>query len=111
MRTRKHRLANSSVVALLLLAAPLPSTSFSKRAIVQASGMVGIGHSDTIMASATIKAIDLPSHVVTLIGAEGDTVTIKVGDEVRNLPQVKPGDKVSVRYDGSVTYVLSPRGA
>jgi hypothetical protein len=111
MSTGTRRFADVSIVSTLLAATLLFQQSISRPAVAQASGMVGIGQSDTIVARAIVKAIDLPSRMVTLVGSQGDTVTVKVGDEVRNLPQVKPGNQVLVRYHGSVTYVLSPRGA
>jgi hypothetical protein len=111
MPTRTRLLASVSTAAVLLVATPVLHLSLSKPAVAQASGMVGIGESDTIVLRATVKAIDLPSRMVTLVGPQGNTVSLRVGDEVRNLPQVRPGNKVFVRYHGSVTYVLSPRGA
>jgi hypothetical protein len=111
MPTGTRLLASISTAGLLLVAAPLAHPPLVTPAFAQASGMVGIGESDTIVLTATVKAIDLPSRMVTLVGPRGNTVVLKVGEEVRNLPQVKPGNKVLVRYHGSVTYVLSPRGA
>jgi hypothetical protein len=103
--------ASVSIFSLLLVAPPLLCLSLSNPAVAQASGMVGIGQSDTFVLRATVKAIDLPSRMVTLVGPQGNVVSLKVGEEVRNLPQVNPGNKVLVRYHGSITYVLSPRGA
>jgi hypothetical protein len=103
--------AGASVFGLLLVASPLFQLPLSKPAVAQASGMVGIGESDTFVLRATVQAIDLPSRMVTLVGPQGNVASLKVGEEVRNLPQVKPGNKVLVRYHGSITYVLSPRGA
>jgi hypothetical protein len=103
--------AGASIFGLLLVASPLFQLPLSKPAVAQAGGMVGIGESDTFVLRATVQAIDLPSRMVTLVGPQGNVVSLKVGEEVRNLPQVKPGNKVLVRYHGSITYVLSPRGA
>jgi hypothetical protein len=79
-------------------------------AMAQAAGMAGIGQSDTISVRATVKSVDLKSRTVTLVGPQGNAMTLKVGDEVRNLPQVRPGNKVIVRYHASVAYVLAPKG-
>jgi hypothetical protein len=48
--------------------------------------------------------------MVTLVGPQGNEITLKVSDEVQNLPLVKPGDTVLVHYHASVAYVLAPRG-
>jgi hypothetical protein len=72
--------------------------------------MAGISSSETISFRAKITAIDQGTRMVTLVGPQGKSQTLKVGDQVRNLPQVKVGDTVNLRYHTSVTYVLSPRG-
>ena len=51
-----------------------------------------------IEATATVEAVDMAKRLVTLKGSEGRLVTIKVGEEVKNLPQVKVGDKVNIKY-------------
>lgn len=51
-----------------------------------------------VQKTATVEAIDQASRLVTLRGEEGNTFTIQVGEEVRNLPQVRAGDKVTVSY-------------
>src|SRR5262245_38576599 len=48
--------------------------------------------------TATVESIDQASRLVTLRGEDGYATTIKVSDEVQNLPQVKEGDKVVVSY-------------
>ena len=52
-------------------------------AYAQASDMAGIGHSETITARATVKAIDQDTRTVTLQGADGNTIVLKVGPEVQ----------------------------
>jgi len=97
--------------SLLLAAVPMLLPSLSIPAKAQASGMAGIGGSEALSFHAKVSAIDLATRTVTLVGPQGRSQTLKVGDEVRNLPQVKPGDTVNVVYHASVTYVLSPRGS
>ncbi|MRR08399.1 MAG: hypothetical protein EG828_16060, partial [Deltaproteobacteria bacterium] len=48
--------------------------------------------------TATVQAIDLEKRMVTLKGPKGEVRTIKVGEEAVNLPQVKVGDLVTVKY-------------
>ena len=47
---------------------------------------------------ATVTAINQETREVTLQDSEGETITIVAGDEVRNLAQVKVGDKLKVDY-------------
>jgi hypothetical protein len=54
---------------------------------------------DTLLqTTATVTAVDQSKRMVTLRGSDGTTSTLQVGPEVRNLPQVRVGDKVVVSY-------------
>jgi hypothetical protein len=108
MRLRSPTLIVMSTAAMVAtLAAPMVCPA---PAMAQASGMAGLSESDTISLRATVKSVDLKSRVVTLVGPMGNTLALKVSDEVRNLPQVRPGNKVIVRYHAAVAYVLAPKG-
>jgi hypothetical protein len=48
--------------------------------------------------TATVESIDQASRLVTFRTEDGYATTVKVSDAVKNLPQVKAGDKVSVSY-------------
>jgi hypothetical protein len=52
--------------------------------------------------TATVESIDLATRAVTLKGPDGQVMGLKVGEEVKNLPQVKVGDKVAVTYYESI---------
>jgi hypothetical protein len=100
----------SLLACLVLVAMVALLPSFATPAMAQASGMAGVGETDTVTIRATVKAIDMKTRTVTLVGPQGETKTLKVGEQVQNLAQVKPGDTVVVRYYDSVAYVLSPPG-
>jgi hypothetical protein len=93
---------------MLVGAALLPPSASPARA--QASDMAGIGESETSTVRATVKAIDMGTRTLTLVGPQGETKTLKVGEQVQNLAQVKPGDTVVARFYESVAYVLAPPG-
>jgi Cu/Ag efflux protein CusF len=57
---------------------------------------------------ATVVAIDLATRHVTLRWPEGGTDTIVVGEEVRNLPQVRVGDRVVIEYYQGLALALEP---
>jgi hypothetical protein len=61
--------------------------------------------------TATVEAIDLPSRIVGLVGPEGNALIVQVGDEVRNLDQVKVGDRVRVEYFEGLLAELLPPGS
>jgi hypothetical protein len=59
---------------------------------------------------ATVEAVDPVTRFMSLKGPDGNVVTVKVDDEVRNLPQVKVGDQVVVRYYAALGAELKSRG-
>ena len=76
----------------------------------QASGMGGIGSSQTITERAKVQAIDLATREVALVGPGGNVFTVHAGDAVRNLDKVKVGDTVVTTYYASIVLVLSASG-
>jgi Cu/Ag efflux protein CusF len=59
--------------------------------------------------TATVVAIDMQKRIVTLKGEDGQVKDIKVGEEAVNLPQVKVGDIVTVKYFESIAVeVMKP---
>lgn len=52
---------------------------------------------------ATVESVDADDRTITLKGAQGDTRTLKVDEQVRNLDQVKEGDIVNVAYQEATT--------
>ena len=96
-------LAGCLALGVVGLTAPVPAWG-------QASGMGGIGSSQTITARAKVQAIDLATREVTLVGPEGNVFTIHAGDAVRNLDKIKVGDTVVATYYASIVLVLSAPG-
>jgi Cu/Ag efflux protein CusF len=63
-----------------------------------------------VSATATVEAIDLQKRVVTLKGPKGNVFDITVSEQARNLPQVKVGDLVEVKYYESLALRLVKPG-
>jgi hypothetical protein len=105
------RIAGAAVLGVFVAGPGILHAGVGSPAFAQAADMAGIGRTESVTARATVKSIDQQTRVVTLQGADGTTFTLKVGDEVKNLPQVKPGDTVIAHYFTSTAYVLSPAGA
>jgi Cu/Ag efflux protein CusF len=61
--------------------------------------------------TATVEAINPVSREITLRGEKGKVSTFIVDDEVRNLDQVKVGDRVNVDYYESIAINVLPPGA
>ncbi len=66
------------------------------------AGKPSVTKEQTVTAMATVKAIDLKNRLVTLEDEEGNTFDIIVGEQARNLPQLKVGDVVEATYYESV---------
>ena len=66
--------------------------------------------STVVTITATVEALDLASRMVTLKGPKGNTITFKVDDRVKNLPQVKVGDQVAAKYYESVAIQVTKPG-
>jgi len=65
--------------------------------------------SETIERTFNVQSIDHANRVVTLSGAEGPVVIV-AGPEVRNLDQVRAGDRVLVRYREAIAAELVKPG-
>src|SRR5687767_12483569 len=64
----------------------------------------------TITVQANVMKVDQKNRVVTLRNAEGNVFDVKVGDQVKNLPQVKKGDEVVASYYESLAIKLHKPG-
>jgi NAD(P)H-flavin reductase len=69
-----------------------------------------VQRSEVVSARATIEAIDQENRVVTLKGPQGNMFDVKVGEDVRNFSQLKPGDTVNVRYRQSILVQMAKPG-
>lgn len=93
-----------AVAAALLCAAPVVSPAWA----AESAASAGYGESDLVSVRATVTALDLEKHTITLAGPEGGEVTMTFGKNVANIDKIKVGDPVIARYYEAVTYVLSP---
>jgi Cu/Ag efflux protein CusF len=105
----------STLIAALLLGALVLPASAQKPAgdtssvITETSpGKGTITESRTIVA--TVEQIDAAKRQVTLKGPKGNVVALTLGPDVRNLDQVKVGDRVVVRYVEALSLTLMKGG-
>lgn len=64
---------------------------------------------DTIERTLNVQSVDYANRIVTLMGDEG-AVIVFAGPEVRNLDQVRPGDRVRVQYREAIAAQLVKPG-
>jgi hypothetical protein len=86
---------------------PPPPQVTSSMSSTKTGGM----REDQIVATMTVEKIDVAKRLVTLRGPDGAVETLRVGDEVRNLPQVHRGDHVVVTYYQAIAYQVLPPGS
>src|SRR4051794_22723574 len=60
--------------------------------------------------NATVSAVDYKTRNIKLRGESGKEFSFRVSDDVRNLDQVKVGDRVSVDYYESLAIHVLPPG-
>lgn len=65
---------------------------------------------DAVKATATVESIDAAKRLVTLKNAEGTTLVVHAGPEVKNFAQIKVGDLVVVTYLEALTLELKKGG-
>ncbi len=99
-------------VALAAAAPPLvaqqPPSVVKSSAVTRAPGkMAAVSTAEII---ATVERIDAANRTLSLKGWRGNVVTMDVGEEVRNLPQVKAGDRVVVTYAQALALELKKGG-
>jgi hypothetical protein len=95
------------VAAAVVLMLSLATGAFAQ-ATQEAAPPKVVKEMETVM-TASVVAIDLEKRIVTLKGEDGDVRDIKVGEEAVNLPQVKVGDLVTIKfYESIAVEVIQP---
>jgi hypothetical protein len=84
----------SLALALLAIAAPA--------AMAQTAPPPGAAMSRLTTLTAMVESVDMTTREVLLRGEGGRLVTVVAGAEVRNLAQVRPGDRVTMDYQEAV---------
>lgn len=108
-----HRLVTIAAFSAITLSACSSSVAKPPAPSVQetaTSTPKGAIRQRTITIQATVEKVNLDKRKVTIKGFDGTRETIKVGDEVRNLPQLKRGDVVVVTYYQSAAFEVLKNG-
>ena len=84
--------------------------SFGAEAMAKEAKKPSIKKENVATVKATVQAIDLATRVVTLKGPKGNVFDLKVGEEAKNLPQLKVGDEVVAQYYESIAVEVKKPG-
>jgi Cu/Ag efflux protein CusF len=66
--------------------------------------------SETVKMTATVKAVDYDSRLITLQGPEGKAMTVEASPEVKRLKEIKTGDVVVINYTQAIAAELKKAG-
>lgn len=114
--TLEYSMKNSTRMTIAAIAVALCTPVFAQDKkegdvkVLKATAPGQAGVVGTAKITATVEAIDQATRHVTLKGPKGKTVTLVAGPEVKNLDQVKVGDRVAVNYLEALTLTLKKDG-
>jgi Cu/Ag efflux protein CusF len=96
-----------SIISVLLISITVACTASKE----QPADRPGVEASNIVKLSAIVEAVDHKARILTLRGEGGQTTTLQVTEEARNLDQVEVGDTVEVEYYESIAlFVQDPTG-
>ena len=98
--TRFHVCLTGLAAILSACAAPAQTPPPEPTAVVRESRFVAV-----------VDSVNQSTREVVLRGPEGNSVTVTAGPEVRNLAQVRRGDRVVVTYGEALAVEMAPPGA
>jgi hypothetical protein len=91
----------------VLSIASITVTAGQEEAVLSTNPVIGTENLETL--HATVTAVDLDAREITVADAEDNSLTLTLGEDVKNLPQVVVGDQFDLAYYELVTFeVLSP---
>jgi len=100
--------AASLLGAFAALPASAQPAADSKAVVTTSPGQASVVQKHTIVA--TVEAIDIAKREITLKGPGGKVVPLSATPEVRNLEQVKVGDRLVVTYIEALSLTLKKDG-
>jgi Cu/Ag efflux protein CusF len=106
MNTKNTRLVLALAVALGTCAGALAQQPAANSSSTMATAPGKALLTDVVKTTATVVGVDAGTRVITLKRQDGKVVTMTAGEEVRNFPQIKVGDRVDVEYGRALALEL-----
>lgn len=97
-------LAGAFAVTALLAVSPASAQTAKPAAAPTVKPIAAEAEEVDLMA--TVVSVDVATRMIVLKNDEGNQARVHVGDNVQNLDQVKPGDKVKLRFFESIVMDL-----
>lgn len=92
-------------LAIGVLMAPAACSSQEKKPEAAAGGTFR-GVAALLSVTFTVEAVDAQARTITLKGPQGNVSTFRVGEGVKRLSEIKPGDAILVQYHVGVAAEL-----
>jgi hypothetical protein len=117
MKKSPHRLFWAAVVCVLAASCsqtPKESASSQPGAAAPESAKAAPaptarGESASLHVTATVESVDVANRMITLKDPDGTVGTYEVGEQVKRLAEIKPGDKIHAEYSvGAVAELREP---
>ena len=96
--TRMGRGKKMTLALLMALAAVAGGECTAAAQSTAAKATPRVVVAETTSIEARLEAVDVKTRRMMVTGPHGKTLTLKVGPDVKDLDQVKPGDQLVVRY-------------
>jgi len=96
---------------LLLLATAVPMPALLAGCAPSQPAMTSVSDDRIVTVTAVVESIDMEKRAVLLRGPKGGLQTIFVGDQARNLEQVKAGDRVTIAYREAIAAEIVAPGS
>ena len=98
-------------IGLLLLAGAAAAQAPSAPAQPPAAPQAPLERQRVVRGEATVQSVDQATRVIVLRGQDGRLATVTAGPEVRNLAQVRAGDRVVIEYRDALALEMAPPGS
>ena len=98
-------------LSIVLVAVSVVATiSLGAVTSVNAQAVKGVELGDAVVITAEVVAIDKEDRILTLLGPKENVFDVLVGEEARNLDQVRVGDQLKIEYYQSVAIYIGKPG-
>ncbi|WP_298447097.1 hypothetical protein [uncultured Marinobacter sp.] len=105
------RALGAGLLCLMVTAPVMAAVSADNDNAVSEREMPAVAMGEGVRATAIVVAVDWGNRVLVLRTEDDELVRLNVGEEARNLEQIRAGDRVTVTYSIGVALALSPADA
>ena len=98
------------VLMLALIAVPAMGAEKRFKQTGTRNGKPYFEATEQVSEQATVLAVDMKARILTVRHEVGDTLKLECGPEVKNLPQVKVGDLITVSYTEKLEITILAAG-